>query len=132
MARLAARRPRRLRRHVLHERGAQLTGGAQRITPDRLDVEVAGDAHAIAANRLYPVTIVQTRYGGIYEGGAWAAFLSHPEEIPPDAFGGDSVCVSWWSDFVYAVGVGATPDSALADLKAKHAAGHRLPAHASD
>ena len=81
---------------------------------------------------LYPVTIVQTRYGGIYEGGAWAAFLSHPEEIPPDAFGGDSVCVSWWSDFVYAVGVGATPDSALADLKAKHAAGHRLPAHASD
>ena len=48
----------------------------------------------IAANRLYPVTIVQTRYGGIYEGGAWAAFLSHPEEIPHDAFGGDSVCVS--------------------------------------
>ena len=47
----------------------------------------------IAANRLYPVTIVQTRYGGIYEGGAWAALLSHPEEIPPDAFGGDSVCV---------------------------------------
>ncbi len=86
----------------------------------------------IAANRLYPVTIVQTRYGGIYEGGAWAAFLSRPEEIPPDAFGGDSVCVSWWSDFVYAVGVGATPDSALADLKAKHAAGHRLPAHAFD
>ena len=86
----------------------------------------------IAAKRLYPVTIVQTRYGGIYEGGAWAAFLSHPEEIPPDAFGGDSVCVSWWSDFVYAVGVGATPDTALADLKAKHAAGHRLPAHASD
>jgi Phosphotransferase enzyme family len=52
MARLAARRPRRLRRHVLHERGAQLTGGAQRITPDRLDVEVAGDAHADRGDRV--------------------------------------------------------------------------------
>jgi hypothetical protein len=30
------------------------------------------------------------------------------------------------------VGVGATPDTALADLKAKNAAGHRLPVYAAD
>jgi hypothetical protein len=77
---------------------------------------------------LYPVTIVQTRYGGIYEGGTWAAFRVHPEQLPADAFGGDIVCVPWWADFGKAVGVGATPDAALADLEAKHAAGHRLPA----
>ncbi|MEA2660566.1 MAG: hypothetical protein QOH08_138 [Chloroflexota bacterium] len=79
-------------------------------------------------DELYPVTIVQTRYGGIYEGGRWAAFLLRPEELPTDAFGGDIVCVPWWADFGDAVGVGATPDAALADLEAKHAAGHRLPA----
>jgi hypothetical protein len=77
---------------------------------------------------LYPVTIIQTRYGGIYEGGAWAAFNLHPEQIPDDAVGGDIVCARWWADFGKAVGVGATPDAALADLDAKQAAGHRFPA----
>jgi hypothetical protein len=76
---------------------------------------------------LSPVTIVETRYGGINEGGTWAAFLHHPEQLPDDAFGGDILCARWWADFGYAVGVGATPDAALADLGAKRAAGHRLP-----
>ena len=77
---------------------------------------------------LYPVTIIATRYGGIYEGGEWAAFLLHHDDIPPEAVGGDTVCAAWWVDFGRAVGVGATPGAALADLEAKHRAGHRLPA----
>jgi hypothetical protein len=79
-------------------------------------------------DELYPVTIIQTRYGGIYEGGPWAAFNLYPEQVPDDAVGGDIVCAPWWADFGKAVGVGTTPDAALADLEAKHAAGHRLPA----
>ena len=74
-------------------------------------------------NDLYPVTIIQTRYGGTYEGGAWAAFPIHLERVPDDAVGNDVVCVTWWADHGNTVGVGATPDAALADLEAKIAAG---------
>ena len=69
---------------------------------------------------LYPVTIVQTRYGGVYEGGAWAAFPLRPHNLPDDAFGSDVTCVTWWGERAAGVGVGATPDAALADLQAKH------------
>jgi hypothetical protein len=72
---------------------------------------------------LYPVTIIATRYGGIYEGGAWAAFPVGAERIPPLAISDDSTCVTWWADYGNAVGVGATPNAALADLEAKIAAG---------
>lgn len=41
---------------------------------------------------LYPVTIVKTRYGGLYEGGAWGAFYCDPETVPEDAFGSDIEC----------------------------------------
>jgi hypothetical protein len=74
-------------------------------------------------DELYPVTIITTRYGGTYEGGAWAAFPIHPERVPDDAVANDVVCVNWWGEYGHTVGVGATPDAALADLEGKIAAG---------
>jgi hypothetical protein len=98
----------------------------------------------VVADAPYPVTIVRTRYGGTYEGaefdeegqvtrahGRWAAFNCHPDELPGDAFGDDTVAASWWGDVqrdgsaphprdprsrLY-VGVGLTPDVALAALE---------------
>jgi hypothetical protein len=56
-------------------------------------------------------TIIETRYGGGYEGGAWAAFRSG--DIPEEAHGEDVECRTWWEAPTVAVGVGATPDEAL-------------------
>jgi hypothetical protein len=64
-----------------------------------------------------PRTIIRCRYGGAYEGGPWAAFPCHPEEIPGEAHGGDQVCITWWALPTMAAGVGMTPDHALADLE---------------
>lgn len=72
---------------------------------------------------LYPVTIIATRYGGTYERGLWAAFPISAERVPQDAVADDVTCAAWWADFGTTVGVGVTPDAALADLRAKIAAG---------
>ena len=74
-------------------------------------------------DNAYPVTIIATRYGGIYEGGAWAAFPVRAETIPPDAVGDDVTCATWWEVYGTTVGIGATPNAALADLEAKIASG---------
>ena len=71
------------------------------------------------SDHLWPVTIIATRYGGIYEGGEWAAFPLHPEQVPDDARADDITCPTWWEQYARFVGVGVTPDAALADLKAK-------------
>lgn len=71
----------------------------------------------------YPVTIIATRFGGIYEGGAWAAFPVRAERIPADAVSDDVTCATWWEDHGSTVGLGATPNAALADLRAKIMAG---------
>ena len=78
----------------------------------------------------YPVTIIATRYGGIYEGGEWAAFPLHPVQVPAEAIADDVTCSTWWEQFGSSVGVGDTPAAALADLEAKTAAGgRRVPYH---
>lgn len=70
---------------------------------------------------VYPVTIVKTRYGGTYEGGAWAAFWG--ERIPEDAMGDDVSCSYWWDDNGDTCGVGATPDEAYRALEIQVAFG---------
>lgn len=74
---------------------------------------------------LYPVTIAQARYNGLYEGGKWLAFgngLYDTDASIEMAFGDDTVCVEWWfhhrDDPL--IGRGATPNAALSDLLAKH------------
>lgn len=66
---------------------------------------------------LHHVTIIRTRYGGIYEGGQWAAFPVDHERIPPDVTGSDSECIAWWGQFGAGIGVGSTPNDALAALE---------------
>lgn len=66
---------------------------------------------------LYPVTIIRTRYGGIYEDGAWAAFNCDEWDVPPAATGCDSECEAFWrGPKAVRAGVGDTPDGAYAAL----------------
>jgi hypothetical protein len=66
---------------------------------------------------LYPCTITPTRYRGTYEGGRWAAFRRRPEELPEQAFGGDSEALVWWSGVEAPwIGIGNTPAAAFRDL----------------
>jgi hypothetical protein len=64
----------------------------------------------------FPLTIIRTRYGGCYEGGAWAAFASDPGEIPYEVSGDDVECSIWWSlPEAEIVGRGSSPMEAIAD-----------------
>lgn len=67
----------------------------------------------------YPLTIIPTRYGGVYEGGAWAAFACDPDRVPLAAIGSDVECCAFWLDEAEQVGVGATPAEAVASLVAR-------------
>lgn len=74
---------------------------------------------------LYPVTIVQARYNGSYEGRSWLAFPVRPHELnhgssPWNEWNGDDIeCMQWW-DAVIAkqvpIGRSGTPDGALNSL----------------
>lgn len=95
---------------------------------------------------IYPVTIIRSRYGGVYEGGRWAALDCSHEEVPAGAIGDDVECAEFWalaragkyeiSDWraqaeeslqarhdrskrhhrFLTIGAGQTPDAALASL----------------
>jgi hypothetical protein len=66
--------------------------------------------------RHWPITVISVRYGGSYEGGRWGALPLRPGEIPPEATGHDIECQEWWEGPPVAVGLGATPDRAVAAL----------------
>jgi len=65
---------------------------------------------------IYPVSIVKDRYGGVYSGGRYVAFHLHPEEIPEDAFGGDTEAYYFWENTRMPIGKGSTPNDALYNL----------------
>ena len=80
---------------------------------------------------LYPIAIIQSRYGGAYEGGEWHAIADYEEFLDigndaPDyviayqeyATGDDCAAFDFWQlDYVRMhIGVGDTPDDALASL----------------
>ena len=72
---------------------------------------------------LYPIMVVQSRYGGTYEGGAWHALPSADagwmwsEAYSEYMFGDDGDAVEFWqSPEAKMVGVGNTPNSAVLDL----------------
>lgn len=67
----------------------------------------------------WPVTIIKTRYGGVYEGGQWAAFNLDTEQVPPAVTGDDITCAHWWGQFGVGVGLGSTPSEAYEDFKEK-------------
>ena len=66
---------------------------------------------------LVMIVITETRYGGVYEGGPWAAFsASDLAAVPDDAFSGDPFASNWWDAPSVPVGVGDSPDEALERL----------------
>lgn len=67
---------------------------------------------------FYPITIIASRYGGVYEGGAWSAFPCYPESVPYEASGDDVECCGWWADNGgQAAAAGETPNDALLALE---------------
>ena len=68
---------------------------------------------------LVVIVITETRYGGVYEGGPWAAFsVSGLDAVPDDAFSsGDPFASGWWDAPSVPVGVGDSPDQALERLR---------------
>jgi hypothetical protein len=69
----------------------------------------------------YPCVIVNDRYGGSYSGGPWVAYPLFAEPEGPS--GQDHEATAFWDAYASApaqpIGVGETPDEALADLRAK-------------
>jgi len=65
---------------------------------------------------LYPIIIRESRYGGLYEGGRWFA-TARCAETPEQAIGNDAEAMSFWnSPDAFLIGVGDTPNDALANL----------------
>jgi hypothetical protein len=77
----------------------------------------------VASNRDgdigFRATIFRARYGGIYEGGRWIAYPSHPWEVPDQVHGSDIESSEWFHEHSDEVGVGDTPNEALADLRGR-------------
>ena len=76
-----------------------------------------------SALKLYPIVIRESRYGGTYEGGEWHAIpnCDGGETWNNDYFtylyGDDDAAVIFWnSKYAKGIGVGKTPNDALADL----------------
>lgn len=68
---------------------------------------------------LYPLTITLDRYTGAYSGGKWTAWNCEPGEIPEGPFADDVGCASFWADNRTPVGIGESPEAAIADLNRK-------------
>lgn len=71
--------------------------------------------------------VVQSRYGGTYEGGAWHALPSADagwmwtDAYSDYMFGGDEEAVNFWqSSDAQRVGRGETPNAAVLDLVDRH------------
>ena len=66
----------------------------------------------------WPLTILATRKGGGYEGGAWAALPVAPQDIPEAVSGEGLECQRRSESPPFVVGLRATPDRSLAALDA--------------
>ena len=69
--------------------------------------------------QYYPITIVQARYGGTYEGAEWLAFNRYPENLPEDWDGDDMSCNEFWTETREFIGKGGSPQLAYTDLLEK-------------
>lgn len=70
-------------------------------------------------NEIYPLTITLDRYTGSYSGGKWTAWNCEPGEIPEGPFEDDVGCAYFWADNRTPVGIGESPEAAIADLVRK-------------
>ena len=69
------------------------------------------------------IVCTYTRYGGIYEGCEYVAYLTDnvSPSFPYDSMGGDTDCCAWWSDDsnTDTVGTGDSLSEAVSDLRQK-------------
>lgn len=70
------------------------------------------------SNPLRPITIISSRYRGVYEGAKFLAFNLNFFEIPDAVYGDDISCCDWFCEesVNYQIGKGSTPDEAYNDL----------------
>lgn len=66
---------------------------------------------------IYPLTIINDRYGGCYSGGEYTAWNLEFDEIPEEINWDDVSCNNFWIDNEIPVGKGATPMDALNNLQ---------------
>jgi hypothetical protein len=81
----------------------------------------AAYCHGGDMSELPAICIVPTRYTGAYEGGLFAAMSR--DDLDSSAFGQDCEASAWWDHNKSRVGIGNTPNDALADWYAKLGAG---------
>lgn len=62
------------------------------------------------------MTIVRSRYGGVYEPGEWIAFPLGPEELPEAWHGNDQDCEEFFRLRSGEIGGGPSPQDAYEDL----------------
>jgi hypothetical protein len=62
------------------------------------------------------VTILRSRYGGVYEPGIWIAFACWPDDIRPDWNADDRTCAEFFAERKAEIGGGSTPQEAYEDL----------------
>ncbi len=62
------------------------------------------------------VTIVRSRYGGIYEPGEWIAFPMWPDDLPSEWNADDVTCMNWFKERRGEFGGGVSPQEAYEDL----------------
>jgi len=68
---------------------------------------------------LHPVTVIESRYGGVYEPGAWLAFPCPLDELRDSWDEEDVPCMRFWDENPHAAGGGSTPAEAYAALMAR-------------
>lgn len=69
---------------------------------------------------IYPLTIINDRYGGVYSGGKYTAWNLYYNQIPDGVDGDDISCSNFWEankqNEIYVVGLGKTINKSLQDL----------------
>ena len=71
----------------------------------------------LSEGRIYPLTIVMDRYGGVYSGGAYTAWNMSAWDVPDEIASGDLICGAFWDENEEPVGRGDTPEAAVRDLE---------------
>lgn len=68
---------------------------------------------------IYPCTIIEDRYNGVYSGGVWTAWNKYKENVPDEIDDSDVPCANFWYNYKEIVGLGKTPHKAYKDLEKK-------------
>lgn len=71
----------------------------------------------------YPIAIIESRYGGVYEGGKWHAIPCYKDIVKLNSYleyrdGDDCDAIDFWDSIDSSfIGVGETPELAILDME---------------